>query len=121
MLLSSLSYVRRHYFEVFYKLHIVCGTVSFVALSQHFSYGKLDVATPFLLLMLGDYAYRALRCLRGDATVVATSRFADTRSGRRLACGHRRASAVDPFATILFRAGTRHSSWRSRSRASGCG
>ena len=79
MLLTSCNYVRRNHFELFYKVHIVGGITAFISLSAHFSFGKLDAAAPFLLLMLGDYFYRAVRTIRADATIVKTTRFADSR------------------------------------------
>ena len=77
ILLSSLNWVRRNHFEIFYKTHIVCALLSFWSLYNHFELGKLDVAAPFLVLMLGDYLLRTWRSFRGDATIVSTKVFND--------------------------------------------
>ena len=77
ILLSSLNWVRRNHFELFYKTHIVCALLSFWSLYNHFELGKLDVAAPFLVLMLGDYLLRAWRSFRGDATIISTKVFND--------------------------------------------
>ena len=42
ILLSSLNWVRRNHFEIFYKTHIVCALLSFWSLYNHFELGKLD-------------------------------------------------------------------------------
>ena len=84
ILLSSLSWVRRNYWEWFYKTHVVCALLSFVSLYYHFDLGRLDVAAPFLCLMLADYLLRAWRSFRGDATVVQSKVFGGA-EGRFLA------------------------------------
>ena len=77
MLLTSLNYIRRNHFEVFYKVHVLCGCLSFWAMSYHFSWAKLDVALPFLMLMVADYLLRLFRCRRRDARIVSTKVFGD--------------------------------------------
>ena len=77
ILLTSFSWVRRNHYELFYKAHVVAAPCAMIGMWNHFSMAKLDVAIPFLLLMLGDYALRTYRSLRGDATIVSTKVFGD--------------------------------------------
>ena len=77
ILLTSFSWVRRNHYELFYKTHVVAAPCAMIGMWNHFSMAKLDVAIPFLLLMLGDYALRTYRSLRGDATIISTKVFGD--------------------------------------------
>ena len=81
MLMTSLEWVRRNHFEVFYKTHIVCAIGSFVGMYHHFELGKLDVAVLPLMLIIGDYALRVARSFRGDATIVSTKVFGGEQHG----------------------------------------
>lgn len=59
--LTSLNFVRRRWYEVFYYSHIICMLVAIYCLYSHHFTGNLDVVAPYALLILLDYS---LRCLR---------------------------------------------------------
>ena len=67
--LGGLETVRRVLFEWFYKSHVIATVICFCALAFHYDYGGLDDASPVILVMLFDYAWRFWLCKSGDATV----------------------------------------------------
>ena len=69
--LGGCSCVRRNYFELFYKSHLVTALVGFTALCFHYHMGKMDTVAPLLALMLVDYIWRLWLVRSGDTTVEA--------------------------------------------------
>ena len=69
--LGGLETVRRNFFEVFYKSHIVCSLLAFLGLAFHWDYGGLDDAGLIIIIMLVDYLWRYWLIRSGDAAVTA--------------------------------------------------
>lgn len=59
--LTSLNFVRRRWYEIFYYSHIICMLIAIYGLYLHHFTGNLDVVAPYALLILLDYCLRGLR------------------------------------------------------------
>ena len=70
---TSMGFVRRGYFQIFYRAHVLLGLVALAGLAYHYDLGKLDVAAPFLFLMLVDYIVRAWLALSSGGSVVSVA------------------------------------------------
>jgi hypothetical protein len=78
--LTSLNFVRRRWYEIFYYSHIICMLVAMYGLCNHHFTGNLDVVAPYALLILLDYCLRCLRLFlracglgAGNATIRSTT------------------------------------------------
>jgi ferredoxin-NADP reductase len=73
MFVTSIGFVRRRFFQLFFNAHILFGLVALVGLAYHYDVGKLDVAAPFLFLMLVDYIIRAWLAVASGGSVVSAT------------------------------------------------
>ena len=76
--LTSLNYVRRNHYEIFYWSHMLCLCGVVGGLYNHHQTGNLDLVAPYVALIFLDYFLRAVRLFvraagfgAGDATVSA--------------------------------------------------
>ena len=67
--LGGCGCVRRNYFELFYKSHLLTALVGFTTLCFHYHMGKMDTAVPMLVLMLVDYIWRWWLVRTGNTVV----------------------------------------------------
>ena len=73
ILATSIGFVRRGHFQLFYRSHVFLGLVALAGLAYHYDLGKLDVAAPFLFLMLVDYIVRAWLALSSGGSIVSVA------------------------------------------------
>ncbi len=73
ILATSMGFIRRGHFQLFYRSHVFLGLVALAGLAYHYDLGKLDVAAPFLFLMLVDYIVRAWLALSSGGSVVSVA------------------------------------------------
>eukprot|EP01051_Picozoa_sp_SAG22_P015642 SAG22_NODE_2074_length_3047_cov_20.117610_1_plen_914_part_01 len=107
--LGGLETVRRNFFELFYKSHLICSLIAFVALFGHYEYGKVDTCMPVLMLMAADYALRWWLIARsGQARVEAIERIAMSAGAGdviRLEISHPRIKVDEPGQYCFLRIG----------------
>jgi NAD(P)H-flavin reductase len=57
VLVTSIPYMRRHHYNLFYYMHVICGTIIFIASCVHAS-TDFYLLLPGLLLWIGDWIQR---------------------------------------------------------------
>ena len=75
--LAALNLIRRKYYKLFYRIHIICTVVAFVSLYYHHAAGTVDVCVIYIFLILFDYAARFFRVWRRRASIVASKEARD--------------------------------------------
>ena len=73
ILLTSHHFIRRRFYQCFYKSHVFFGLLALTGLIFHYDVGKLDVAAPWLFLMLVDYIIRAWLAVCSNGSIVAVT------------------------------------------------
>jgi NAD(P)H-flavin reductase len=121
--LGGLERVRRNFFELFYKSHLICSLIGFVTLFGHYQYGKVDTCMPVLLVMAADYMLRWWLIARsGEARVEAIERIVMPSSAGdviRLEISHPQIKVDEPGQYCFLRIGQLgHYQWHPFSVAS---
>ena len=121
--LGGLETVRRRFFELFYKSHLICSLIALVALFGHYEYGKVDTCVPVLIVIAGDYILRWWLIARsGEARVESITRItmpANAGDVVKLEISHPRIKVDEPGQYCFLRIGQLgHYQWHPFSVAS---
>ena len=73
MFLTSVGFIRRNHYQVFFSAHVFFALIALYGLYYHYDLGKLDVAAPFLFLTAVDYLIRGWLALTSAGSVVSVT------------------------------------------------